>query len=305
MLLSILGAMPSAASQGILWGIMAIGAYITYRILNFSDLTVDGSFALGGCVSAFLVSSGWNPFLALLIATIGGVLAGTVTGVLNTKLKIPGILAGILTMISLYSINIRIMGKPNTPIMNEKTVITLCMDKFGLSRLTVTLILGIIFVTACILILYWFFGTEIGCAIRATGNNENMARAQGVDTDHMKIFALQTSNALVALSGALVAQDQRYGDVGMGTGTMVVGLASVVIGSVLIREESSFATRLIATVAGSVIYRAIIAIVLQLGMNSDDQKLLTAIIVASALSIPMVKGKLNMNGKSSKKQEAK
>ena len=284
-------AVQGAASQGVLWGIMALGLYITFKVLDFADLTVDGSFALGGAVSAVLLVNGWNPFLSLLIAFLAGGISGVVTGLLHTKLEIPGILAGILTMIALYSINIRIMGQANTPLLGVDTIMVKLEILLGIDRTMSSLIVGVIFSVVIIMILYWFFGTELGSVIRATGNNERMVRAQGVNTDNMKIIGLMLSNALVALSGAMVAQSQGYGDVGMGTGTIVIGLASIIIGEVIFGARFSFWYRLMSVVFGSIIYRIIIAVVLQLGLKSTDLKLLTAIIVALALALPVVKKK--------------
>lgn len=288
-LLSFLQTIPSAASQGVLWSIMTIGVYLTFRILDYPDLTVDGSFALGGAVSAILIVKGMDPFLTLLFATFAGMLSGVVTGLLHTKLHIPGILAGILSMIALYSINIRIMGKANMPLLGEDTIISR-LAFLSQNKTTVALILGVVFSIALILILYWFFGTEIGCCIRATGNNEYMVRALGGNTDHMKIVGLLLSNGLVSLSGAMVAQQQGYADVGMGTGTIVIGLASVIIGEVIFDwGEHSFGYKLAAVVFGSIVYRIIIALVLRMGLRSTDLKLLTAVIVALALSIPVIR----------------
>ena len=289
--MGILLAIQGAASQGVLWGIMALGLYITFKVLDFADLTVDGSFALGGAVSAVLLVNGWNPFLSLLIAFLAGGISGVVTGLLHTKLEIPGILAGILTMIALYSINIRIMGQANTPLLGVDTIMVDLEILLGIDRTMSSLIAGVVFSVVIIMILYWFFGTELGSVIRATGNNERMVRAQGVNTDNMKIIGLMLSNALVALSGAMVAQSQGYGDVGMGPGTIVIGLASIIIGEVIFGVRFSFWYRLMSVVFGSIIYRIIIAVVLQLGLKSTDLKLLTAIIVALALALPVVKSK--------------
>lgn len=289
--MGILLAVQGAASQGVLWGIMALGLYITFKVLDFADLTVDGSFALGGAVSAVLLVNGWNPLLSLLVAFLVGGISGIVTGLLHTKLEIPGILAGILTMIALYSINIRVMGQANTPLLGVDTLMSQIEVAFGIDRTLSSLISGLLFSVIIILVLYWFFGTELGSVIRATGNNERMVRAQGVNTDNMKIIGLMISNALVALSGAMVAQSQGYGDVGMGTGTIVIGLASIIIGEVIFGARFSFWYRLMSVVFGSIIYRIIIAVVLQLGLKSTDLKLLTAIIVALALALPVVKSK--------------
>ncbi len=285
-------AIQGAASQGIIWGIMTLGVYITFKVLDFPDLSIDGSFALGGAVSAILISNGMNPFTTLIFSFLAGSLAGLATGILNTKLQIPGILAGILTMIALYSINIRVMGgRPNIPLLGMATSLTIIQNIFSLSKVLSDLLVGFIFSLFIVLIMYWFFGTEMGCAIRATGNNEKMIRALGVDTNIMKIIGLMISNALVSLSGALVTQSQGYADVGMGTGTIVVGLASVIIGEVIFGDRFSFLYKLSSVVMGSIIYRIIIAIVLQLGLKATDLKLLTAIIVAIALSVPVLNKK--------------
>ena len=289
--MNILLAMYGAVSQGVLWGIMCLGLYITYKVLDFADLTVDGSFALGGAVNAALIVLDCNPLVALFISFIAGGISGIVTGLLNTKLKIPGILAGILTMIALYSINIRIMGRANISLLGETTLMTQISSLINTSTTTTSFIIGTIFSVIIIFAMYWFFGTEVGSAIRATGNNEKMVRAQGVNTDNMKILGLMLGNALVALSGGLVAQSQGYGDVQMGTGTIVIGLASIIIGEVIFGKRFSFWYILMSVVMGSIIYRVIIAIVLQLGLTSSDLKLFTAVTVALALSIPVMKSK--------------
>ena len=287
-------AIQGAASQGIIWGIMTLGVYITFKVLDFPDLTVDGSFALGGAVSAILISNGMNPFITLFFSFLAGSLAGLATGILNTKLQIPGILAGILTMIALYSINIRVMGgRPNIPLLGMATSLTIIQNILSLSKVVSDLLVGFVFSVFIVLIMYWFFGTEMGCTIRATGNNEKMIRALGVDTNVMKTIGLMISNALVSLSGALVTQSQGYADVGMGTGTIVIGLASVIIGEVIFGNRFNFLYKLSSIVMGSIIYRIIIAIVLQLGLKATDLKLLTAIIVAIALSVPVLNKKAN------------
>ena len=294
MLEGIFLAIQGAASQGIIWGIMTLGVYITFKVLDFPDLTVDGSFALGGAVSAILISNGMNPFITLFFSFLAGSLAGLATGILNTKLQIPGILAGILTMIALYSINIRVMGgRPNIPLLGMSTSLTIIQNILSLSKVVSDLLVGFVFSVFIVLIMYWFFGTEMGCAIRATGNNEKMIRALGVDTNVMKTIGLMISNALVSLSGALVTQSQGYADVGMGTGTIVIGLASVIIGEVIFGNRFNFLYKLSSIVIGSIIYRIIIAIVLQLGLKATDLKLLTAIIVAIALSVPVLNKKAN------------
>ncbi len=287
----ILMAMQGAVSQGVLWGVMVLGVFITYKILDIADLTVDGSFALGGCTCAVLIANGQNPFLAMIVAVIAGVAAGGVTGFLHTVFEIPAILAGILTQIALWSINLRIMGRSNTPLLKMETVVDKMMKLTGLSQAWASLIIGVIVSVLIIMALYWFFGTEIGCALRATGNNEDMVRALGANTKTMKMIGLMLSNGLVALSGALVCQNQGYGDVGMGTGAIVIGLASIVIGTVLMGKVISFWAKLVSVIVGSIIYRIIIAVVLQLGMKSSDLKMLSAIIVAVALAVPVMAGK--------------
>ena len=291
--MSVLLAMQGALSQGVLWGLMALGVYITYRILDIADLTVDGSFATGGAVCAVFFVNGVDPILALLLATIAGAVAGFVTGFLHTKCEIPAILAGILTQIGLYSINLRIMGRSNTPLLKSETLFKNISEMTGLSSTWTALIIGIIVSVVIVAILYWYFGTEIGSAIRATGNNEQMVRALGVNTSVTKILGLMIGNALISLSGALVTQSQGYADIKMGIGAIVIGLASIVIGEVIFGQKGNFAFRLTSIIVGSIIYRIIVAIVLQMGMNTDDLKLLTAILVAIALSVPVLISKRN------------
>ena len=286
--MGILLAIQGAVSQGILWGIMALGIYLTYRILDVADLTVDGSFALGGCTCAALITAGLNPYLSLIVAILAGMLAGFVTGILHTKCQIPAILAGILTQIGLYSINLRIMGRSNTPLLKVPTIFKGSAEAIGLAQNWVSMVVGLIFTIILIVFLYWFFGTEIGSAIRATGNNENMVRSLGMNTNTHKVLGLAISNGLVALSGALVTQSQGYADVKQGTGAIVIGLASIIIGEVIFGKKSSFGTKLVSVVVGSIIYRIIVAVVLQMGLNTDDLKLLTAILVAAALTVPVM-----------------
>ncbi|MDF9824641.1 putative ABC transport system permease protein [Breznakia sp. PF5-3] len=278
-----------AVSQGVLWGVMALGVYITFRILDVADLTVDGSFATGGAVCAIMITNGVSPIISLLLAIVAGFVAGLITGVLITKFEIPAILAGILTQIGLYSINMRIMGeRSNLPLLQNETLFKNISDFTGLSIAHSTLLIGAVFVALVILVLYWFFGTEIGSSIRATGNNEKMVSALGVNINTTKILGLMISNGLIALSGALVTQSQGYADVKMGTGAIVIGLASIVIGEVLFGRKQNFGIRLLSIVIGSAIYRIIIAIVLELGLNTDDLKLLTAVLVGVALVIPVL-----------------
>lgn len=284
-----IGSLQGGVAQGILWGIMVLGVYITYKLLDIADLTVDGSFALGGCVCAvLLVEKNMNPFLALFFATMAGVLAGAVTGMLHTIFEIPAILSGILTQIALWSINLRIMSKKsNLPLSKVDTPISALVNSLGITQAQASLIIGLIVAFLLILLLYWFFGTEIGSALRATGNNEDMIRALGVDIRMTKMLALMLSNGLVGLSGALVAQSQKYADINMGTGAIVIGLAAIVIGEVLMGRLRAFYWKLAAAVVGSVIYFLIRAIVLRLGMDANDMKMLSAIIVALALCIPV------------------
>ena len=285
--LSILKNLPDGAALGLVWGIMAIGVYITFKILDIPDMTVDGTFALGGCMIAATVSSGWNPFVSTALAVVCGMVAGLVTGVLHTKLKIPAILAGILTMLALYSINL--IGMSQFGGQKVDTVLDHVSALFGMDAKTTNIVLGLILAVAIIALLYWFFGTEMGSLIRATGINEDMVRAQGGNTERMKIIGLVIANGFVALSGALVAQIQRYGDVGMGTGTIVIGLASIIIGEVLLGRKGSFKVRLVSVFLGSILYRVIIAVVLLLGFNPNNLKLLTALLVIIALSIPVAR----------------
>ncbi|MCH3972168.1 MAG: ABC transporter permease [Oscillospiraceae bacterium] len=285
------GALHGAVAQGVIWSIMALGVYMTFRILNFADMTVDGSFATGGAVAAMLVGNhGVNPFLALLAAMAAGMLCGFVTGFLTTKMKIPGLLAGILTMTALYSINIRIMSGAMIPLNGVDTADTMIREWIpGMSAKNCQLLLGTVLVVVIIAFLYWFFGTELGCSIRATGNNPYMVRSLGVNTDSMTMTALVLSNGLVALSGGVFAQVQGSASVDMGVGTIVIGLASVIIGEAVLGKHVSFLLRLVCMVLGSVIYRAVIAIVLFFGLRSTDMKLITAIIVAIALFFPKMK----------------
>lgn len=285
----LLVSLQGAVAQGVLWGVMVLGVYITFRLMNIADMTVDGSFALGACVCAVLVvNKGVNPVLALLVAVAAGVVAGAVTGILHTVFEIPAILAGILTQISLWSINLRIMGgKSNLPLLKVKTLISGLAASFGMTQAQASMIVGIVLAVAAILFLYWFFGTEIGSAMRATGNNEDMVRALGVDTRMAKLLSLMVSNGLVALSGALVCQSQKYGDVGSGTG-------AIVIGEVLMGRLTSFYWKLTSVVVGSVIYFVIRAVVLRMGMDANDMKLLSAVIVALALCIPVALAKYRL-----------
>ena len=280
-----------AVSQGLLWSILAIGVYITYKILDYADLTTEGSYPLGAAVAARFILGGMDPFFATILSMLTGMLAGLVTGILNTKLKIPSLLSGILSMTGLYSINLRVMGKANLPLLRQDTIITR-VTSLGFETDTAVIIVGVVSVLAVILILWWFFGTEKGFAIRATGDNSNMIRALGVNTNSMVILGLVISNGLIALSGGIMAQYNGYADVGMGTGTIVIGLASVIIGEVLF-GNTSILRGLFAVVLGSILYRIIIAFVLSKGLVPNDLKLLSSILLAVCLSLPLVKEKLS------------
>lgn len=290
---SLIAALPGAIGQGILWGVMALGIYTTYRILNISDLTVDGSFATGGCVAAVCLVNGMNPFLSLIVAMIAGILAGSITGFLHTRCEIPAILAGILTQLGLYSINLRIMGRSNLPLLKIDTLFTQGQALMPLPSQYVTIIIGVILIVVIVCLNYCFLGTEIGCAVRATGNNDKMVRSLGVNTKTTKMIGFMLANGLVALSGALVAQSQGYADIKQGTGAIVIGLASIIIGEVVFGRVGSYMYRLSSVVIGSILYRVVVAVVLQMGLSTDDLKLLTAVLVAIALTIPVMIEKHN------------
>lgn len=291
------GSLPGAIAQGIIWGIMAIGVYITYKVLDLADLTVDGSLATGGAVFVVLSTSGVNMYLALLAALVSGCLAGLATGILHTAFGIPAILAGILTQLSLYSINLRIMDKNaniGISFRNYDLMITL-------SNINKSLLVGACFAVVIIAILYWFFGTQIGSSIRATGCNAAMARANGINTNLNKIIGLVISNGIVALSGALLTQWQGFADINMGRGAIVIGLAAVIIGEVIFGKLfRNFALRLLSAVVGGVIYYIVMTFVIQLGLDANDLKLFSAVVVAIFLGIPYWKSKLNFKGKSAK-----
>lgn len=297
MLLGLINSMPSAIAQGLIWGIMAIGIYVTYKILDIADLTVDGSLCTGGATCVILLVNGCPMWLALICSILVGMLAGLITGILITKLKIPAILAGILTQLALYSINLHIMGFGTTSF--SKSNLPISVDKYSLlvsSRyvrelsLRNPIIITILFVIIVIAILYWFFGTELGCSIRATGANQFMARSQGINTDKTKVIGLVISNSLVALSGALLSQYQGFADINMGRGAIVIGLAAVIIGEQIFDKVfKNFALKLFACVLGAIIYYLVIQFVLKLGLSTDDLKMLTAIVVAIFLAIPNLK----------------
>ena len=305
--LSLFRAMPGSIAQGMIWGVMALGVYITFRLLDFADLTVDGSIATGAAVSVMLIRAGVSPIATLPIAFLAGALAGMVTGLLNTALGIPGILASILTQISLDSINLNIMGKANQPVSvdNYPLVVSLRYVTDGsVSRLLFFLGM-IVFLLALIAVMYWYFGTEQGHAIRATGCNSNMARAQGINTNFIKVLALMISNGLVGLCGALYGQFQGASDVNMGRGAIVIGLAAVIIGEVLFgkfasKRKLAFAFTLASVILGAVIYYMVYQFVLWLKMPSEDMKLFSAIVVAIFLAIPYLKEKRTLRKGASK-----
>ena len=297
-LTSLLNALPGAVAQGLIWGIMAIGVYITYRILDVADLTVDGSLATGGAVCVMLIRAGVSPWPALLCAMLAGMLAGLVTGLFHTKCGIPAILAGILTQLSLYSVNLRIMeSKANQAVSVDKYDLLVSQryvrtfSPVGELLTENPLPLLLLFTAAVIALLYWFFGTEKGCSIRATGANQNMARAQGIDTSANVVLGLMLSNGLVALSGALLAQYQGSSDVQMGRGAIVIGLAAVVIGKALLGKRKNFALRLLTTALGAVAYYFILAIVIWAGLSTTDLKLFSALVVTVFLAIPYLRKK--------------
>lgn len=285
------------ATLGIIWAIMALGLYLTYRVLNYADMTVDGSLTLGGAISAVAVTAGVPPIAAIFIAVLGGMLAGSVTGFLHTKLKIPDLLAGILTQFGLYSINLRIMGKANFGLLNQVTLFSQ-IKNLGVPSKWAGLVVGLVFIVILVIGIYCFFGTEIGCALRATGNNPDMVRAMGSNTKTYIVLGLVVGNGLVAMCGALLAQYQGYADINMGVGTIVIGLAAIMIGEVIFSKKS-YLHRLTGVVIGSIVYRILIAFVLRISLNTnfiikitaDDMKLITAILVTIAMILPRMQKK--------------
>lgn len=277
--------MIGAIELGLLFGVMALGVYLTFRVLNFPDLTVDGSFTTGGAVAAVMITGGQSPLLATVAGTCAGVLAGIVTGLLHTKGKIDGLLAGILTMIALWSINLRIMGKSNLPLLRIDTLMTPIRDLGWIGKTWLAVALFALFVLVLNFIVDWFLSTNLGLAIQATGNNEQMIRSFGVSTDNMKILTLAISNGLVALAGALIAQYQGFADISMGIGVLVIGLASVIIGQVILGQRNIVIAS-IAAIVGSVIYRLIVFAALSAGLNPNDMRAITALLVVLALLLP-------------------
>ncbi len=289
----LLPALPGAAAQGLIWGLMAIGVYITFKVLDLADLTVDGTMATGGALCIVLMTNGVNVWVALICAFVAGLIAGAVTGILHTFMGIPAILAGILTQLALFSINLRIMsGKANMAINPDKYGLLVSLRKVKEISIDNPILVTAVFSVIVILFLYWFFGTELGSAIRATGANGHMSRAQGIDVDLMKVIGLMLSNGIVALSSALYAQYQGFADVNAGRGAIVIGLAAVIIGEVIFSHVfHNFALKLLSVSLGAVIYYAVIQIVLTLGLNTNDLKLLSALIVAVFLAMPYWKSK--------------
>ena len=288
----LVNALPGVVAQGLIWGIMAIGVYITFRILDVADLTVDGTMATGGATFIMLTMAGVSMPLALLGAFAAGMLAGLVTGLFHTACGIPAILAGILTQLALYSVNLRIMGQANRPVSSRQyDLLVTQQDVRTLSLENPILVVGV-FVLVIIILLYWFFGTELGASLRATDSNPNMSRAQGINTNFTKVLGLMLSNGLVALSSALLAQYQGFADVNMGRGAIVIGLAAVIIGEVVLdRFFHNFALKLLAVVIGAILYYFVYQVVIWLGLNTDDMKLITALIVAVFLALPYWKSK--------------
>lgn len=302
--MAFLTALPGNLAQGILWGLMALGVFITFKLLNFADLTVDGSFATGGAVTAMMLIWGCPVWLAMVAAVAAGLIAGLITGLLHTLLGIPDILAGILSQIALYSINLNIMGQANQAINVNKYSLVI-----SLREVNTAIIVGLAFAAVVIAALYWYFGTEQGSSIRSTGCNPNMSKAQGININVTKVIALALSNGLVALSGSLIAQYQGFADINMGRGSIVIGLAAVIIGQVLgeaiFRKHINFVIRLVFVVVGGVLYYIAIGLVLWLKMPSDDMKLFTAIIVAIFLAVPYLQKKSRSSFKRTAKMNAK
>ena len=296
--MNLFNAMPGACAQGLIWGIMAIGVYITFRILDVADLTVDGTMATGGAAFIMLTMAGAPVPLAMLGAFLAGVLAGLVTGLFHTVCGIPAILAGILTQLALYSVNLRVMGQANRPVSSRQYELLVDQQSVRSLSLDNPILVVAVFVAAIIALLYWFFGTELGSSLRATGANQNMARAQGINTNWTKVLGLVVSNGLVAFSGALLSQYQGSATVDMGRGAIVIGLAAVIIGEVLLGKVfRNFALKLLSAVIGAIIYYIVITLVLRLGLETTDLKLLTALVVAVFLTIPHWKGKFAKTGK--------
>lgn len=292
-IMSLVNALPGAAAQGLIWGIMAIGVYITYRILDFADLTVDGSLCTGGAVCIMMMLNGQNVWVSMFAALLAGMVAGCVTGLLHTFMGIPAILSGILTQLGLYSINLKIMGKANQAINVDKYSLLVSLRFIrNVPLFKNTILLVSLIIVVLIVILYWFFGTELGCSIRATGCNDKMARAQGINTDFNRVLGLMISNGMVALSGALLSQYQGFADINMGRGAIVIGLAAVIIGEAIFGKIfRNFGLRLLSVAFGSIIYYLVLQVVIWLGIDTDLLKLLSAAVVAIFLAIPTWKAR--------------
>ena len=295
-MMDLLGALPGAVAQGLVWGVMAIGIYITYKILDIADLTVDGTICTGAAVCTMMMLSGQSPWLSILGAMLAGALAGVATGLLHVFLGIPAILAGILTQMTLWSVNLKILGKANQAISARNTAVLLSQMNIP-HALIVLAVVGVLTVA----ILYLFFGTELGCSIRATGCNQSMSRAQGINTNFTKVTGLTISNAIVALSGALLCQYQGYTDINMGRGAVVIGLAAVVIGEALVRRISpNFAVRLTGVIAGAIVYYVVYQTIIFVGFDTDMLKMFSAIVVAAFLGVPYLKKQLHSPRKATK-----
>ena len=292
-IMNLVNALPGAVAQGLIWGIMAIGVYITFRILDIADLTVDGSLCTGGAVCIMMMQSGQNVWVSMAVALVAGMLSGMVTGLLHTFMGIPAILAGILTQLGLYSVNLKIMGQANQAINVDKFDLLVSLRYIkGVPFFKNTILIVALMIVALIVILYWFFGTELGCSLRATGCNDRMARAQGINTDFNRVLGLMLSNGLVALAGALLGQYQGFADINMGRGAIVIGLAAVIIGeSIFGKIFRNFGLLLLAVALGSIIYYFVLQIVIWLGIDTDLLKLLSAAVVAVFLAIPTWKSK--------------
>ena len=292
-MMSLVNALPGAVAQGLIWGIMAIGVYLTFRILDIADLTVDGSLGTGGAVCIMLMLSGQNVWVSMAGATAAGMAAGLATGILHTFMGIPAILAGILTQLGLYSINLKTMGKANQAINADKYDLLVSLRfirKVPFYRNTILVVTVTIIIL--IAVLYWFFGTELGCSLRATGCNDKMARAQGINTDLSRVLGLMISNGLVALSGAMLCQYQGFADINMGRGAIVIGLAAVIIGEAIFGKIfRNFGLRLLSVAFGSIIYYLVLQVVIWLGIDTDLLKLLSAAVVAIFLAIPTWKAR--------------
>ena len=292
-IMGLITALPGAAAQGLIWGIMAIGVYITFRILDIADLTVDGTLCTGGAVCIMMMLSGHNVWMSMLATTGAGLLAGLATGIFHTFMGIPAILAGILTQLSLYSVNLKIMGKANQAINVDKYNLLVSLRRVkGVTLTQNTLFIVAIMILLLIAVLYWFFGTELGCSLRATGCNPSMSRAQGINTDFNKVLGLMLSNGLVALSGALLTQYQGFADINMGRGSIVIGLAAVIIGEAIFsRIFRNFALKLLSVVFGSILYYLVLQVVIWMGIDTDLLKMLSALVVALFLAFPYWKGR--------------